>query len=110
MAPQMKKPHRPSDGSDNSGGFLGHAVKGPKMVGLPHGPNSLMEGVKGNRGMEKVLMGAGISEGNTDASKTDNRDGDGGSRLRMLSSLESMADPAWIYCSGLLVVCPGRQN
>ena len=95
-APQMMKTHRPSDGSVNSGGSLGHAAKGPKMAGIPLGPNSLMEGVQGNRGMEKVLKGGGVSEGTTEASNKENRDGDGGSRLRMLSSLESMADPAWI--------------
>ena len=96
MAPKMKQPHRPSDGTDSSGGLLGPVVKGPKMAGLPFGPNSLKEGVRGNRGMEKVLKGARVSKGDTDASKADNRKGDGGSCLRMLSSLESMADPAWI--------------
>ena len=93
-APQIMKTFRPSDGSVKSGGSLGHAANGPKIAGIPLGPNSLMEGVKGNRG----TSGGGISEGITEASNKENRDGDGGSRLRMLSSLESMADPAWI-CS-----------
>ena len=67
-----------------------------KMAGPPIGPNFLKEGVRGNRGMEKVLNVARVSKGDTDVSKAENRKGDGGSCLRVVSSLESLADPAWI--------------
>ena len=103
IAPKMKQPHRPSAATDSSGGLMGPVLKGPKMVGPPIGPNFLKEGVSGNRGMEKVLYVARVSKGDTDVSKAENRKGDEGSCQRVVSSLESLADPAWICARDSLV-------
>ena len=60
------------------------------------GPCLLNGGVKGLRGMEKALNVARVSKGATYVSKTEKRLGDGDSRLGVVSSLDSLADPAWI--------------
>ena len=112
-APQIKQPHRPSEETDNLDGLVGHAVKGPNMVGLPLGPNTLKLGVSGNR---SGLKGACVSKGDTDASDTENREGDGGSSRWMLSSLEAREDPAWICARDSLLfaqedkTCMGRTS
>ena len=96
MAPFLKQPHRPIAGMDRSGGLKGPVSNGPKIAGPPTGPCFSKVGERGHRGMEKVLNVARVSKGVTYVSKAEKRLGDGGSRLGVVSSLDSLADPAWI--------------
>ena len=96
-APKLKQLHRPTAGTDRSGGLIGPVSNGPKKAGPPNGPRLLKAGVKGYRGVEKILNGARVgSKGVTYVSKAEKRLGDGGSRLGAVSSLEFLTDPAWI--------------
>ena len=96
MALILKQIHRPIVGTVRSGGLKGPVSNGPKMVGPQTGPCLLKVGVRGLRGMEKVLNVARVSKGVTYVSKAEKRLGDRDSRLGVVSSLDSPADPAWI--------------
>ena len=96
-ASNLKQLHRPKAGTDISGGLGGPVSNGPKKAGSSTGPRTLKEDVRGYRGVEKVLNVARVvSKGITYVSKAEKRLGDGGSRLGAVSSLDSLADPAWI--------------
>ena len=96
-ASKWRQRHRASVGMDRLGGLTGPVSAGPKQAGPPNGPWISKEGVRGNRGLEKVLNEARDGpKGILYCSKVEKRLGDGGSRLGTVCSLDPLADPAWI--------------